>query len=102
MSPPDAQRRVQRTADLQWLTARPLTEVLRYRAQAHLHYAYGQQLSDFQRRQHLQLPPDLNPRTTQWAQTLRPWLGARLGVEQRVTERQTITQHVRPSRGIRM
>ena len=71
LSPPDAQRRVQRTADLQWLTARPLTEVLRYRAQAHLYYAYGQQLSDFQRRQHLQLPPDLNPRTMQWAQTLR-------------------------------
>lgn len=70
-APNIAQRRTHATASLQWLTTRPITEVLRYQAQAYVHYAYGQQLSTYQRNQHLQLPTDLNPRTSAWAQELR-------------------------------
>lgn len=64
-------RRVQPSSDLQWLSQRPITDVLRYQAQAHLHYAYGQQLSAAQRRLYLQQPESLNPRTAEWAQSLR-------------------------------
>ena len=74
--PEAAVRRMHPTADLQWLSMRPVTEVLRYRAQAHLHYAYGQNLSQYQRRQHLQLPAGLNPRTAQWAHALRTQYGS--------------------------
>ena len=59
------------TADLQWITSQPITQMLRYRAQAHLHYVYGQQLTSRERRTYVQLPRDLNPRTTAWAQSLR-------------------------------
>lgn len=69
-------RRVLPTTDLQWLSQRPVTEVLRYQAQAHLHYAYGQQLSTTQRKQHLQQPEALNPRTAQWGQRLRTLHGS--------------------------
>ena len=74
--PEAAVRRMHPTADLQWLSMRPVTEVLRYRAQAHLHYVYGQQLPPYQRQQQLQLPAGLNPRTAQWAQTLRTQYGS--------------------------
>jgi transglutaminase-like putative cysteine protease len=69
--PEAAVRRLLPTTDLQWLTTRPITEVLRYQGQAYLHYAYGQQLSSYQRNRHLQLPQALNPRTATWAQELR-------------------------------
>lgn len=71
LQPPAIQRRMHPTADLQWFTTRPITEVLRYQAQAYVHYVYGQSLSASQRSLHLQLPADLNPRTTAWARELR-------------------------------
>lgn len=72
LAPPEtALRRLRPTADLQWLATRPITEVLRYQAQAHLHYVYGETLSIHQRSHHLQLPATLNPRTRAWAQALR-------------------------------
>ncbi len=70
-APDITQRRTHPTANLQWLTTRPITEVLRYQAQAYVHYAYGQQLPTYQRNLHLRLPSDLNPRTAAWAQELR-------------------------------
>ncbi|MEG0412102.1 MAG: DUF3488 and transglutaminase-like domain-containing protein [Comamonas sp.] len=72
LQPPDiTQRRTHPTANLQWLTTRPITEVLRYQAQAYVHYVYGQQLPTYQRNLHLRLPTDLNPRTAAWAKELR-------------------------------
>lgn len=77
LTPPTSHlRRVQPTRDLQWLSARPITEVLRYQAQAHLRYAYGTPLSATERSLALQLPYGLNPRTTEWAQTLRTQHGS--------------------------
>ena len=69
-------RRMLQTSDLQWLAWSPITDVLRYQAQAHLHFVYGQQLSAWQRKPYLQLPADLNPRTLAWAQQLRAQHGA--------------------------
>ncbi len=72
IAPPQAAlRRLLGTADLQWLASRPITEVLRYQAQASLHFAYGETLSGYQRGLQLRLPPDLNPRTVAWARALR-------------------------------
>lgn len=69
--PTSTLRRVLPTADLQWMSQRPVNEVLRYQAQAHLHYTYGQTLSSYAHRVQTQLPAGLNPRTAQWAQQLR-------------------------------
>lgn len=69
-------RRVLPTTDLQWLSHRPIAEVLRYQAQAHLNHAYGQTLPASQRTLHLQQPQGLNPRTTAWAQGLRSQHGS--------------------------
>ncbi|MDR2991469.1 MAG: DUF3488 and transglutaminase-like domain-containing protein [Burkholderiaceae bacterium] len=63
------------TGDLQWLASRPITDLLRYRAETYLQYTYGQAGWDgLPRRdlgQFLRLPPDRNPRTEAWAQQLR-------------------------------
>jgi protein-glutamine gamma-glutamyltransferase len=72
LTPPSSHlRRVAPTADLQWLSQRPITEVLRYQAQAHWQYSYGQRLPASDRQGYLQLPEALNPRTAQWGQRLR-------------------------------
>ena len=74
--PQSTLRRLMPTADLQWLSPRPITEVLRYQGQAHLHFSYGQNLSGYQQKQNLQLPAELNPRTHAWAQSLRTTYGS--------------------------
>ena len=72
LAPPDLPaNRVLSTPHLQWLSTRPITEVVRYQGQAHAHYQYGQQLPAQQRRRLQQLPGDLNPQTRAWAQRLR-------------------------------
>lgn len=75
-APTSSLRRVLPTSDLQWISPRPITEVLRYQAQAQLHYAYGQSLPRYQRQLLTQLPPELNPRTRAWAQQLRQTHGS--------------------------
>lgn len=69
--PDIGERRLMGTHDLQWLSMRPITDVLRYQATAHLHYRFGQQLPEHLRRSYLRLPQDLNPRTVALAQSLR-------------------------------
>ena len=63
------------TADLQWLASRPITELLRYRAESFPQFSYGllgwdgrprRDLADF-----LRLPPGFNPRTLALADELR-------------------------------
>ncbi len=77
LTPPEtAAHQLQPSADLQWLVARPVQEKLRYRAQAHLHYIYGQSLNEQQRSTHLLLPQGLNPRTLAWARQLRTQYGS--------------------------
>lgn len=58
------------TSDLQWLTAQPVVDLLRYRAVSHLEFRHGPQRRALVLPEYLQLPPDLNPRTMQLAARL--------------------------------
>ncbi|MBS0506619.1 MAG: DUF3488 domain-containing transglutaminase family protein [Proteobacteria bacterium] len=49
--------------ELQWLTSRPITGVLRYRAASHLQFSHGPQQRTPAMRGYVQLPEGMNPRT---------------------------------------
>lgn len=57
--------------DLHWRTTRPIVSVLRYQAQSHLQFRHGPQQADASLHPYLQLPPQSDPRTRQWAAQLR-------------------------------
>ena len=66
-----AQRQVRPGGQSQWLTPQPVTEVLRYHAQAQLHYRYAEELNRPRQAALRHLPADSNPRTRAWGQSLR-------------------------------
>ena len=72
-------RHARMTADMQWLTYRPITDLLRYSAESYPEFRYGLKSWDGQARrdmrEYLRLPPDLNPRTQALAEQLRAQLG---------------------------
>ncbi|QTD43823.1 transglutaminaseTgpA domain-containing protein [Ottowia testudinis] len=80
-TPPElpANLRARMTADMQWLAYRPITELLRYRAQSHPAFRYG--LTGWNGRPRrdfwpdLQLPPGFNPRTVALAEQLKQSVG---------------------------
>lgn len=51
------------TQDLQWMTTRPITEVMRYQAVSYPEYRHGPQQATRQLRVYTELPPGFNPRT---------------------------------------
>jgi protein-glutamine gamma-glutamyltransferase len=59
------------TQDLQWLAARPVSELLRYRAVSYPAFRHGPAQLTQQMTGYLQLPEGLNPRTRALAQELR-------------------------------
>ncbi|CAN7542806.1 transglutaminaseTgpA domain-containing protein [Acidovorax sp. LjRoot194] len=59
------------TQDLQWLTTRPITEVLRYKAVSYPEFRHGPQQSVRPLRVHTELPPGFNPRTLELATQMR-------------------------------
>jgi transglutaminase-like putative cysteine protease len=63
--------RVRMTDELQWVTQRPLSSLVRYRAQSHPEFGHGPLQASPGLQDHLQLPPGFNPRTLQLAQDLR-------------------------------
>ena len=63
--------RVRGGNDLQWRTHRPITERLRFTAEAHLEFSHGPERVSPALRDYLELPPDDSPRTVAWAQALR-------------------------------
>ena len=68
--PPQLGRRTAvMTPQLQWMTRRPVTELLRYRAQSHLDFAHGPTTDDLSLQAERELPPGFNPRTLSLAQT---------------------------------
>ena len=73
-------QRARMTADMQWLTYRPVTELLRYRAESHLRFRYGLLGWDQRPRRDfsadLRLPPTYNPRTAALAEQLRQSVGS--------------------------
>ena len=66
----DGWRLLQRP-DLEWLTDRPVTERLRFSAQAWPRFEHGPREPALGLQDHLMLPPGYNPRTLQWAAALR-------------------------------
>lgn len=63
------------TPDLQWLTSRPVNDLLRYRAQSHPVFRHGPLQAELGLRDHLGLPPGFNPRTLLMAQQWRQEAG---------------------------
>ncbi|EJE50595.1 transglutaminase-like enzyme, predicted cysteine protease [Acidovorax sp. CF316] len=59
------------TQDLQWMTTRPITEVLRYQAVSYPEFRHGPQQSVRQLRVHTELPPGFNPRTLALAEQMK-------------------------------
>ena len=59
------------TDDLQWLTTRPITDVIRYRAESYLQFRHGPAAATPALRAYTELPPGFNPRTLALAQELR-------------------------------
>ena len=64
------------TPDLQWQTNRPITEVLRYTAEVHLDYRYGQQLSPQAQQRFTRLPSHSDLRTRAWGAQLQEKYGS--------------------------
>ncbi|QEA11643.1 transglutaminase TgpA family protein [Comamonas flocculans] len=67
--------RAQMTPELQWVTLRPVTSVLRYEAASYLRFRHGPRERTPMLRPYLQLPPDSDPRTRALAQSMRAELG---------------------------
>lgn len=62
---------VNMTADLQWLSNRPISELVRYKAQSQPQFRHGPATAGPSLAEFLDLPPGLNPRTLAWAAELR-------------------------------
>lgn len=62
--------RVAMTSDLQWVTSRPIVDMLRYRAESHVNFRHGPQRRAGVLPEYTQLPPGFNPRTLELAGTL--------------------------------
>jgi len=58
-------------ADLQWQTERPLAERVRFETMAWPLHRHGPRQASLALREYVELPPDHNPRTLEWAAALR-------------------------------
>jgi protein-glutamine gamma-glutamyltransferase len=58
-------------ADLQWLVNRPITDLVRYRAQSFPTFSHGPASSVLALREFVELPPGFNPRTLALASDIR-------------------------------
>ncbi len=59
------------TSDLQWLTKRPITELVRYKAQSYTQFSYGPEKQELNLQNYVELPAGYNPRTLQMAADIR-------------------------------
>ncbi len=59
------------TADLQWLSTRPITDLVRYRAESHPRFRHGPERQAVQLQDYIDLPAGFNPRTLALAAELR-------------------------------
>ncbi len=59
------------TQDLQWIASRPITDLLRYRAQSHTEFRYGPRQRTAELQADLRLPAGSNPRTLAMAAEMR-------------------------------
>ncbi|MBC5766315.1 transglutaminaseTgpA domain-containing protein [Ramlibacter albus] len=63
------------TSELQWLTSRPVTDLLRYRAESYTEFRSGPAQLTTVLPEYLELPPGFNPRTRQLAGQMRAAAG---------------------------
>ena len=59
------------TPALQWTTDRPITDLVRYRAESYVQFSHGPLRQSVGLQDYLELPPGFNPRTLQWAVDMR-------------------------------
>jgi transglutaminase-like putative cysteine protease len=59
------------TPDLQWLTKRPITELVRYKAQSNTQFSHGPEKQELSLQNYVNLPASYNPRTLQLAADIR-------------------------------
>ena len=62
--------RMRMSSNLQWITQRPITDVLRVDAQSYTQFSYGPQKMGAELQRYLQLPPGSNPRTAELGQQI--------------------------------
>lgn len=70
------------TPDLRWLTAQPMTELVRYRAESYPDFRHGPTQSVVALQDDVELPPGYNPRTLALARELRQQAGRGPGAAQ--------------------
>ena len=63
--------RTQMTSDLQWMTDRPVTDLLRYKVQSHTDFRHGPDAQTVGLQEFVELPPGFNPRTLALAAEIR-------------------------------
>lgn len=63
--------RTRMTADLQWMTDRPVTDLLRYKVQSHTDFSHGPVRQEIGLQEFVELPPGFNPRTLALAAEIR-------------------------------
>ena len=59
------------TSELQWFTNRPVTDLIRYKAQSHTQFRYGPERFDLSLQNDVKLPKGYNPRTLQLAADIK-------------------------------
>ena len=62
---------IRMTADLQWLSTRPVTDLVRYSAQSYSSFRHGPQRQTLQLQDYTDLPAGFNPRTLALAAEMR-------------------------------
>ncbi|CAM4388192.1 DUF3488 domain-containing protein [Comamonas aquatilis] len=67
--------RMRMASNLQWITQRPITDVLRVDAQSYTDFQYGPLRATQDLQRYLQLPPGSNPRTRALGQQIQAQLG---------------------------
>ncbi|MBC7436691.1 MAG: DUF3488 domain-containing transglutaminase family protein [Bdellovibrionales bacterium] len=68
-APDAANYTVAMTSELQWLTDRPVTDILRYKAESYTDFTFGSPRSALQ--EYIELPAGFNPRTAELAAKMR-------------------------------
>ncbi|ARU04808.1 hypothetical protein CCO03_09060 [Comamonas serinivorans] len=63
--------RTRQSDQLQWITNRPVSDILRYRAQSHTQYTYGTDLGPSRLARYIALPEGFDPRTRELGQRMR-------------------------------
>ena len=64
-------RDLRMTPELQWVSAQPVSDLVRYQARSFPNFRHGPQRRTAALQDYLELPPGFNPRTMQWAAELR-------------------------------